>query len=138
MVTFEMKSETIHKMVALGEKLQHVFVATADRTGMPHVAAAGKISLVSDEQVAVTAWFCPGTTANLEENRKISIVAWDASADTGYQLLGEVVTVQEGAYLNGYMPESEGAQLPQVERKLIVRVRKIIAFSHAPHSDVEE
>ena len=29
MVTFEMKSETIHKAVALGERLRHVFLDVA-------------------------------------------------------------------------------------------------------------
>jgi hypothetical protein len=37
------KTETIQKLVALADKLQHVFVAKADPKGLPHVAAAGKL-----------------------------------------------------------------------------------------------
>jgi hypothetical protein len=41
--------------------------------------------------------------------------------------------------MNGYSAETEKkAPMPQVEKKLVVRVAKILAFSHAPHSDVEE
>jgi hypothetical protein len=47
--------------IGLAEKLGHVFVATADSSGMPHVAAAAQIKRISDGQVALSAWFCPGT-----------------------------------------------------------------------------
>jgi hypothetical protein len=41
--------------------------------------------------------------------------------------------------MNGYLPETEHlAALPQVEKTLEVAVDKVIAFSHAPHSDVAE
>ena len=131
--------ESIQKAVALGEKLQHVFVATAEANGLPHVATAGKISLASNGRLEVSSWFCPGTVTNLERNRRISLVVWDAAEDTGYQLVGEVEKVEESAFLNGYAPEVEGSSpSPQVERRLLVRVDKVIGFSHAPHSDVEE
>ena len=41
--------------------------------------------------------------------------------------------------MNGYLPETEGsAPTPQIERILEVAVNRVIAFSHAPHGDVEE
>ncbi len=129
---------TLQKAVALAERLQHVFVATADSNGLPHVAAAGKLTYKSNGRVAVAAWFCPGTVDNLQQNRKISLVVWDAAADIGYQLLGEMEKVEELSVLDGYVPGEEELLMPQVERQLIVRVNKIIDFSHAPHSDVEE
>lgn len=135
----EMNIETLKKAVILGEQLGHVFVATTDREGLPHVAAAGTINLESEEQVAVSAWFCPGTMANLEENPCIALVVWDAKTDVGFQLLGESEKVEELSMMDGYTPEPENQiPLPQVERKLIVRVNKIVSFKHAPHSDVEE
>jgi hypothetical protein len=40
--------------------------------------------------------------------------------------------------MNDYMPDVKGeSPIPQFERKLQVHVHKAIAFSHAPHSDVE-
>lgn len=134
-----MKMKNLEIAIDLAEKLGHVFVATADSSGMPHVAAAARIQSASEDHVTVSAWFCPGTIANLDENRRISLVVWDPPLDKGYQLLGEVVNVEEQAMMNGYSAETEKhAPLPQVERKLVVRVAKILAFSHAPHSDVEE
>ena len=133
------RQETIHSAVALGQKLGHVFVATADSEGLPHVAAAGRIGLGSEGLLSVAAWFCPGTVINLRHNPKVSLVIWDEAADIGYQLLGKVEEVKETAMLNGYIPQLEGKNSsPQVERRLLVRVEKAISFSHAPHSDMEE
>ena len=134
-----MKKQAIQRAVNLGQKLQHIFVATSDTRGLPHVAAAGRITPIPDEKVAVSAWFCPGTVGNLEQNHLVSLVIWDSASDKGYQVLGEVEKIEEEAMMNGYAPELESkGTMPQVERKLIVRVEKIIDFSHAPHSDIEE
>lgn len=131
--------KAIHKAVELANKLQHVFVATADTSGLPHVAAAGEMALTPEGDVAVGAWFCPGTVENLQHNRHVALVVWDAGKDTGYQLLGEVKEVKELSFLDGYAPERESSTpSPQVERQLIVRVNKTLAFSFAPHSDMEE
>ena len=133
------KPDIIQSAVNLGQKLGHVFVATADSKGLPHVAAAGRLSLGTDGLLTVAAWFCPGTVVNLEHNTKVSLVIWDAAADTGYQLLGNVEKVEETAMLDGYVPEMESTgPSPQVERQLFVKVDKVIGFSHAPHSDLEE
>ena len=134
-----MKKQTIQWAVNLGQQLQHIFVATSDNRGLPHVAAAGRITPVSDEKVAVSAWFCRGTVENLRQNRLVSLVIWDSASDKGYQLLGEVEKIEEEAMMNGYASELESKGLtPQVERKLIVRVERVVDFSHAPHSDIEE
>ena len=131
--------KNLDKALTLAEKLEHVYVATADVSGMPHVAAAAQLSRTSDDQVAVSAWFCPGTIANLDDNRRISLVVWDPPTDRGFQLLGEVDKIEEHSMMNGYLPIAEqGSPMPQVERKLLVKVDKIITFTHAPHSDLEE
>jgi len=38
--------------------------------------------------------------------------------------------------LNGFIP-GETVTVPQVERKLVVRVDQILTFSHAHHSDID-
>jgi hypothetical protein len=131
--------ERLKKAVALAEKVRHVFVATADAAGLPHVASAGKLTYAPGGRVVLADWFCPGTVMNLQQNPQIAIVAWDTATDVGYQLLGEVERVRELGIMDGYVAgEEDKPPLPQVERELLVRVDKIIAFSHAPHSDVEE
>ncbi len=134
-----MKAKTIRSAVQLADKLAHIFVATADSRGIPHMTAAGEIRQDSANHVSVAAWFCPGTLANLKHNKQISVVVWDASDDHGFQLLGQVEQIEELAMLNGFAPEIESQPpMPQVERRLRVRVDKITGFSHAPHSDIEE
>jgi hypothetical protein len=134
-----MNANTILKAVDLGKRMKHVFVATADNRGMPHLAAAGTIRVVSENQIAIEAWFCPGTLQNILCNPMISVVAWDSATDIGHQILGEMEKIEDIALLDGYAPdiETEG-QVPQAERRLIIRVDKVLAFSHAPHSDVVE
>ncbi|MCF8143310.1 MAG: pyridoxamine 5'-phosphate oxidase family protein [Deltaproteobacteria bacterium] len=134
-----MHQETLSKAVELANRLGHVFVATADAEGLPHVAAAGSLELISPDQVSVSSWFCPTTTDNIERNPRIALVIWDRENDVGYQLLGKTSLPRDTAIMDGFSPELEqkGA-IPQVEWRLLVHVNNIIAFSHAPHSDKEE
>jgi hypothetical protein len=135
-----MKVEVLKRAVTLAKKVGYVFVATAHATGLPHVAAAGKIRLTPDEgRVAVEAWFCPGTVANLQSNQHTALVIWDPNIDNGYQLLGETEKVEDTAIMNGYGPGLEDkSALPQVERRLLIRVDKIIGFRRSPHTDEED
>ena len=132
-----MKTENLNVAVELAKSLGHVFVATADQNGLPHLAAAKELSLGDDGLIEVAAWFCPGTVSNLQVNNNISIVVWNPANDRGYQLLGKLERMKEMAVMDGYAPELEEVPLPQVERKIIVRVDKILDFRHAPHSDIE-
>ena len=66
------------------------------------------------------------------------MVVWDPTPDRGYQVVGEVEKIEEQAMMNGYSAETESrSPLPQVERKLLVKVEKVLAFSHAPHNDLD-
>ena len=132
-----MEPKSIDLAIQLADTLDHIFVATADSSGLPHLAAAGELRHDSEEHVSVAAWFCPGTLANLQINKQIALVVWNPRDDNGFQLLGNVEKIEERAMLNGFAPQIEmAAPMPQVERKLRVRVVKVIGFSHAPHSDI--
>jgi hypothetical protein len=135
-----MEGEALQEAIDLARKVGHVFVATSDLTGLPHIASASSLALAPDGRVAVAEWFCPGTMRNLGQNRRVAIVVWDAACDVGYQLLGEVEQVNELAMMDGYAPGKENnlPLMPQVERELLTHIDKVLVFSHAPHSDVEE
>ena len=132
-----MNKEMIGRAVELAHRLGHVFVATAADDGTPHVAAAAQLEPASRGRVRVSAWFCPGTVTNLQENRRISLVVWDRERDDGYQLVGSVEEMTDVALMDGYTPHTETAPMPQVERQLLVRVEETLMFTHAPHSDLE-
>lgn len=135
----EIRAELLEKAIELAEKVGHVFIATSDVDGWPHLTAARMLKLREDGRIDVREWFCPGTMSNLQNNRHVSIVAWEASSDTGYQLLGEMEHMMDIGMIDGYTPEMKSKwPLPQVESQLMVRVSKVIDFKRAPHSDVEE
>ncbi len=133
-----MKQALLDSAVGLGEKLQHIFVATSDEGGVPHLAAAGKIARGRPGRVTVGAWFCPRTIENLRRNPRISLVAWDRATDDGYQLLGEVEEIIDESVLDGFDPRIEEPAIPQVEHEVVVRVSRVMRFKHAPHTDLEE
>ena len=123
----------------IARHLKHVYVATADQGGLPHVSAAGRLELTPEGNLAVSEWFCPGTLGNAQVNPKVSVVVWRPDIDTGYQILGEIIEIKDLAMLDGYAQEPRDlSQIPQVQRQLIIRAEKVIAFQHAPHSDLEE
>ncbi len=131
-----MSVTALRNAVELGKRMKHVHVATADGNGLPHLAGAAQVNLVSDDRIVVEAWFCPATVQNVQENPFIAVVSWDPGTDTGHQILGRVVAVEETAMMDGFSPEIEtDVHLPQSERKLIIRVKEVLAFSHSPHSD---
>jgi hypothetical protein len=134
-----MRSDTLNQALELADRLTHVFVATADSDGMPHLAAAERLERMPDDRISVSYWFCPQTVANLEVNPKISLVVWDSESDEGYQILGETQFPQDVGMMDGYSPEIEAQEehIPHVERQLLIHVDKIIAFSHKPHRDEE-
>jgi hypothetical protein len=136
-----MKAEMLRESVRLAQAAGFVMIATSDVHGMPHITAAGRLELTDENEadVAVTEWFCPGTVANLQKNKRISIVVWTKKLQTGYQLLGELTGVQDIGVLDGYSPKREADHpLPQVEKRLLVKVEKILEFRLGPHSDVED
>ena len=131
--------KAIYKAVALGNELGHIFVATSDAKGLPHLAASGKISLEENGQIGVSEWFCPGTLSNIQVNPRMSIVVWDPKTDKGFQMLGNCEKVEDMSVMDGFLPQgAHNKPLPQVERKIWVQIDKIVHFSHAPHSDLEE
>jgi pyridoxine/pyridoxamine 5'-phosphate oxidase len=134
-----MNVKILKKAIALAEKAGSIFIATVDAHGVPHIAAATKADLTPEGRVAITEWFCPGTIANLQQNFHVSLVIWDKENDSGYQLLGDIENVEDICMLNGYDPKTEGkSAIPQVERRVIVNINKVIDFTHAPHTDREE
>lgn len=134
-----MAQDALQKVIEFAANIEHFLIATVALDGMPHIAAAGQLSLTNDGHVEIAAWFCPTTVANLQEDHRISVVIWDQTNDKGYQLLGKAEKIVDIAMMDGYTPEmDEKVRMPQTERKLIVRVNKILSFSQKEQSDTEE
>lgn len=131
-----MKHETLEEAVNLAERVSNVFLATADREGLPHLTSVGEVRRLPEGSLSIRDWFCPTTLANLETKPSFSLTIYDAETDQGYQLIAEAQELKEGSILNGYVAGEEDAPLqPQVRWDLIAHVKEILRFRHGPHSD---
>ncbi|MGZ3579089.1 MAG: pyridoxamine 5'-phosphate oxidase family protein [Syntrophales bacterium] len=135
----ELKTELLKKAVLLADKTKHVFIASVNGEGIPHIAASKRLSLDAKNNVVLTEWFCPGTMENLMgKNDHLSIAVWDSRKDTGYQLIGRARSEEDMAYLDGYASDLRKKEdVPQIQRKITVQVEKILDFKLTPHTDVE-
>ncbi len=127
-----MNERIFERAIALGERWQHVWISTTDGAGMPHIASVGSF-FFDDDRLVLGDWSCPTTVANLRESPSIAIVVWDVYTDEGYQILGEVRAILPAA------SEEDGvaAGAPLAEKELWIQPHQVLAFSHAPHDDVE-
>jgi hypothetical protein len=133
-----MLKDEIEKASVLAKAVGYVLVATSGKDGVPHLCAAGQLDIAGNDCIAVTEWFCPGTIANTDENRNISVVSWDRNTDEGYQLIGTVRQSLDVGVLDGYSPKDDIAGvMPQVEKRLMIDVEKVMAFKMQPHTDKE-
>lgn len=134
-----MKMEEIRKAVSDVSWTNPAFIATTDLDGVPHITCAGKLAIENENVLSVTEWFCPGTVANLRRNPNISVAVLDKDTDGGFQFIGMLEKISDVGILDGYAAAVEGKYpIPQVEKQLVVRVKKIMDFSLKPHTDIEE
>lgn len=117
------------------EGVGHAFVATADATGHPHLAAGREIFVAEPDRIVFQAWFCLTTLRNLKENPAIAVAMVDPATGKGYQFTGYLEKIEESALLNGFLPDVEPVELPQAQWRLEIRVASVMAFSADAHSD---
>jgi uncharacterized protein len=132
-----MESEKARKIKDLVEKVKTVYVATANKEGIPHIAASEGMTFTDGDRVVFRAWFCLKTIENLYENPRIALSVLDPVTREGYQLLGKMERIEKGAILNGFTPqmEKEWEGFPQVEHQLSIRIEKISHLTTGAHSD---
>ena len=131
-----MDSNRINAAIKIAQKLQYFFIATADGQGVPHVATAGEIAVRSTNTLEISFWFCPKTIENLQKNKKVSLVIWDAEKNAGYQLLGTAEDVLASKASDEDNPGEEVTNSPRMTLSLTVHVDTAMEFIHALHNDI--
>jgi len=115
---------------------QVVHVATSDKFGQPHIAAARGLRVVDDERIAFEDWFCIQTLKNIAENPRVALSIIEPCKEEGYQLLGVIDKSEETEAQDGYEPGEElRGHIPQIKHRLEVKIEKILTLSTGPHSD---
>ncbi len=91
------------KMAIINDEIRAVFeknrvfpVATAARDGTPNVAPIAFVQLVGGDEIWVGDNFMKKTLANVRENPKMSIFAWDPDSKKCFQVKGSVEVRTEG------------------------------------------
>jgi len=127
-----MITESVKKLI---EKLDYALVASADKSGVPHLAAGRDLEVPDAQHIVFRAWFCSTTLRNLEANARISVAVVDPTNGDGFQLAGRMEAVKPTAFLDGLAPGEEPPGTPQVESSLTVLVERVMAFSAGAHTD---
>lgn len=117
------------------EKIQVAFVASADKSGKPHLAAGRDIKVLDQEHLVFENWFCRTTLSNAEENPRVAVAITDCDSGSGYQFYGNVTYAFDAALLNGYVPGMEPPGTPQALTRLVVRVEEVMEFTAGMHTD---
>ena len=130
-------SEPLERAVSISQASGRIYMATADHGGLPHIAAAGPLTLLSDQKrVVFEAWSCPRTVANLGVNHWMALVVLPPGKDIGYELLGWLEESEDVLLMSGFDPQREAQRsIPQAKKRLTMRVDKIIGFQPAAHTD---
>jgi hypothetical protein len=130
-------SEPLERAVSMSQSSGRIYLATADHGGLPHIAAAGPLTLLSDQKrVVFEAWSCPRTVANLGVNHWMALVVLPPGKDIGYELLGWLEESEDVLLMSGFDPQREAQRsIPQAKKRLIMRVDKIIGFQPEAHTD---
>lgn len=129
--------ESLERAVSVSQASGRIYLATADQGGLPHFAAAGPLTLLSDQKrVVFEAWSCPRTAANLGVNHWMALVILPPGKDIGYQLLGWLEESEDVLLMDGFDSKLEAQRsIPQAKKRLTMRVDKIIGFRPAAHTD---
>jgi predicted pyridoxine 5'-phosphate oxidase superfamily flavin-nucleotide-binding protein len=130
-----MKPGILQKVKKLVQQVKVVYVATADKRAVPHIAASEGLTFLNKGQIVFRAWFCLRTVQNLEENPKLTLAVLDPETQEGYQLTGEINRIEKGAMLDGFVPGKEKRGLPQAEHQLFIHIQEISELTSGPHSD---
>jgi len=128
-----MISEPIRRLI---ENVAHVFVATADASGHPHLAIGEQVTISGDSLLIFENWFCPATLQNIACNTQVSVVAVMPDTGKGYQMLGSIIRSAETAFLDGFDPSVNAPETPPVLTRFTVKVDKILEFTSGIHSDL--
>lgn len=117
------------------EGISQAIVATADRSGNPHLTLGSGLKVLDGHHLALENWYCQTTLRNLDQNPQIAIVVMDRDSIIGFQFIGEVVHGYDIASLAGCVPEAEEQGDPCFCTLIVIRVEKIQSFCSSMHTD---
>ena len=109
-------------------------VATASKAGMPNVAPIAFIHIVSDDTIWLADNFMNKTLANVKENPRIAVYAWDADAKRCFQIKGAVEVKTSGPDYEK-MREMVHSKKPGLPAKSLLIMKVTDVFTCVPGPD---
>jgi predicted pyridoxine 5'-phosphate oxidase superfamily flavin-nucleotide-binding protein len=128
-----MITEPIRRLI---ENIPYLFVSTADSSGNPHMAIGEQVTISGDSVLIFENWFCSATLQNITCNSHVSVVAVKPDTGKGYQMIGSVIRSANASILDGYDPNVNVSETPQVLTRFTVKIDKILEFTSGIHSDI--
>ncbi len=127
-------------MVLINEEIRGVFekvkvfsVATASRDGTPNVAPIAFVQIAGNDEVWLGDNYMKKTLANVLENPKMAIYAWDPDARKCYQVKGEVEVRTEGTQYEEMKARVKAKnEAYPAKSLLILRVKEVYSCTPGP------
>lgn len=129
-------------MAIINDEIRAVFeknkvfpVATAARDGTPNVAPIAWVQLVGGDEIWVGDNYMKKTLANVLENPKMSIYAWDPDARKCFQVKGSVEVRTEGAEYEKMKAMIKGKnEVYPAKSLLVLRVEEAFTCTPGPNA----
>jgi hypothetical protein len=116
-----MNVHVLERISEIDKKTHVVFLITCDKKGLAQADGVMSLEPLSDRDLKIKGWFSSVLVSNLESNSNVTLIVWNTQDHQGYQLKGRCTGKNQLAFLDGFVPEKEGA-VPQVEWELIIQI----------------
>lgn len=127
-----MITEQVRRLI---ETASHVFVATADSSGVPHIAIGEQVAITGNSLLVFENWFCPVTLQNIAANTHVSVVVFEPDTGSGYQLICSVARNDNAAIHGGDSAKAVPVN-PEVLTRFTVKIHQVLGLSSGIHSDI--
>lgn len=128
-----MITEPVRRLI---ETVSFVFVATADSSGLPHIAIGEQVAISGNSLLIFENWFCPVTLQNIAANTHVSVVVFDPGTGSGYQMICSVARNDNAAIHGGEYAAEDVPWNPHALTRFAVKVHQVLELSSGIHSDL--
>ena len=113
-------------------RCKEIWVATADRSGMPNVTPKGTIQVLDEHTIIFADLFSLKTRANLQGNPHVAVTLVDHERFIGYQFKGKADLIQSGPLFEKVKADLKKAPKPLPEPTYVAKITVEEIYDQSP------